>query len=556
MAILIANIGTSDLAVKLQGFEYYIPVGFDRNEPNENPEELTEDENIIWERNSREDFIASDLCSELDVNVEPKSNGRLSYSFRELTEKLLAAYRQDPESWQVRIRLGRIWGVIHTAIEEFSVTKINIFVTDQTRPHHQDTCFLFEIMKMWSQRHLQREDILFLKRLIPKDIQLNQQDPLLNEYYRFFVDNVNPNEEVLVSIKGGTPQMQTALRLQSITANLPKLLFLDPVLSTRKVLLGEPSPCTRTSFWQYQRTQNYRVVKLLLERWDFSGAIQVLKNWRSILTFQIVHKALKKEQVRSTKASLEVVINGLTLADALLNLDLDLARSLNDDQLPSIDLSQSHSTLLNLYTQCRLYQDIDQIAHFLSRLSSCCEEILDILAEKLGGKKYIGNRGIVYIDKLKSDLINGQSNFVGDLDYSRQNDQYKIFSRKSKRAFVEILIEIRQNLGSASSQEISSWRECANYLDKLEYWIWKRNDLIHDGRGFSKQRIQELNEGRDQNACDYNEIIKVMSSILCSPLLQLPRQERQRFIEGDDYYLYTDIRQWIIDKLNDDMKMN
>jgi len=47
MAILIANIGTSDLAVKIE--EYFIPVGFDRSEPNINIDDpaLTDDQKDI-----------------------------------------------------------------------------------------------------------------------------------------------------------------------------------------------------------------------------------------------------------------------------------------------------------------------------------------------------------------------------------------------------------------------------------------------------------------------------------------------------------------------------
>ncbi len=554
MAILIANIGTSDLAVQIQDFEYYIPVNL-AEEPNEISEDLTEDEKFIWEKNIREDFIANVLCKELDVEVKPKGQGRPLYSFRELTEKLLAAYQQNPETWHERIRPGRIWGVIHSAIEEFSARKINIFVSDQDPPQHQDTCFLFEIIQMWSKRHLQREDIVFLKRMIPKEIPLKQQDLLLNEYYRFFVDQVDPSEIVLVSIKGGTPQMQTALRLQSITADLPNLLFLDPLLSKRKVLLGEPSLCNRTSYWQYQRTQKYRVVMQLLERWDFSGAIQVLKGWRSILTFQIDQKVLKRELVRSSKESIEAIINGLTLADALINLDLDSGKdySSNDDNFPAIDLSQPHSILLNLYTQCRIYQDTEQIAHFLSRIASCCEEMLEILAEKLGGKRYT-NKGIVNVNEMQKNLSSGLSEFIDDLDFSRQNHQYKVFSRKSKRAFVEILIQIRQNLNSASPQELQNWRECAGNLEKLEYWIRKRNELLHDSHGFSKKKIHQLNQEREENACDYHQITMVMAHILTSPLLQLPKQDKQRFIEGEDYYLYTDLRNWVKEKLLLDMR--
>ncbi len=41
MAILIANIGTSDLAIKID--DYYFPVGFEWNEPNLDKSGLTDD---------------------------------------------------------------------------------------------------------------------------------------------------------------------------------------------------------------------------------------------------------------------------------------------------------------------------------------------------------------------------------------------------------------------------------------------------------------------------------------------------------------------------------
>ncbi|NJK65047.1 MAG: hypothetical protein HC921_22140 [Synechococcaceae cyanobacterium SM2_3_1] len=66
------------------------------------------------------------------------------------------------------------------------------------------TCFLFEILKMWGERHLQRQDILFLKRMIPQSIFPTQQDPLLNEYYRFFISSYsNLTYPVQLSFQGG-----------------------------------------------------------------------------------------------------------------------------------------------------------------------------------------------------------------------------------------------------------------------------------------------------------------------------------------------------------------
>ncbi|MFS8778994.1 hypothetical protein [Synechococcus sp. W55.1] len=560
MATLIANIGTSDLTVKIQGFEYYIPVGFDRDEPNEVAEDLTEDEKVIWERNSREDFIANGLCKELGVEV--RGQGRNAYSFRELTEKLLAAYQREPDFWQERIRPGRIWGVIHTAIEEFSVKKINIFVTNQNPPQHQDTCFLFEIIKRWIERHLQREDILFLKRVIPQNVKPNQQDLVLNEYYRFFVDEIDSNEVVLVSTKGGTPQMQTALRLQSITADIPKLLFLDPVLSKQKVLRGEPSPCTRTSYWQYQRTQKYRVVMQLLERFDFAGACQVLKSWQSILSFQIEQGVVSKSQLRSSRRLVDEAIKGLEVADSLINLDIEAARAskkeMNLDMSLDLDAQinqaiENYSVLLNLYSQCRIYKQNLQVSHFLSRMSSLCEEILDEAIKKLGGNRYLEPAAVgfrVEIREIRKLLPQDQLSLLDSLDYVRNGQYAKILYRTSKLSFLDILLAIRKKDSESESLSLLK-RE----INSLEFWIYKRNEMIHDSQGFSSNRISELNkEAKRIGACLYEEILKVLANILSSPLLQLPNIDKQNFTKGDDLYLYTSLKKWVMEKLLLDLR--
>ncbi|MGY2975693.1 hypothetical protein [Thermostichus sp. MS-CIW-37] len=560
MATLIANIGTSDLTVKIQGFEYYIPVGFDRDEPNEVAEDLTEDEKVIWERSSREDFVANGLCKELGVEV--RGQGRNAYSFRELTEKLLAAYQQEPDSWQERIRPGRIWGVIHTAIEEFSVKKINIFVTNQNPPQHQDTCFLFEIIKRWIERHLQREDILFLKRVIPQNVKPNQQDLVLNEYYRFFVDEIDSNEVVLVSTKGGTPQMQTALRLQSITADIPKLLFLDPVLSKQKVLRGEPSPCTRTSYWQYQRTQKYRVVMQLLERFDFAGACQVLKSWQSILSFQIEQGVVSKSQLRSSRRLVDEAIKGLEVADSLINLDIEAARASKKEMNLDISLDldaqinqaiENYRVLLNLYSQCRIYKQNLQVSHFLSRMSSLCEEILDEAIKKLGGNRYLEPAAVgfrVEIREIRKLLPQDQLSLLDSLDYVRNGQYAKILYRTSKLSFLDILLAIRKKDSESESLSLLK-RE----INSLEFWIYKRNEMIHDSQGFSSNRISELNkEAKRIGACLYEEILKVLANILSSPLLQLPNIDKQNFTKGDDLYLYTSLKKWVMEKLLLDLR--
>ncbi|MGA7953691.1 MAG: hypothetical protein WCA07_09235 [Gloeobacterales cyanobacterium] len=77
--------------------------------------------------------------------------------------------------------------------------------------------------------------------------------------------------------------MQTALQIQSISSEIRKQLFLDPQLDIKKILLGKPSACNFTSYWQHRRGQKYQTVKQLLERWDFAGAHTVLELWQEDL---------------------------------------------------------------------------------------------------------------------------------------------------------------------------------------------------------------------------------------------------------------------------------
>lgn len=215
MTVIIANIGTSDLAIKID--DYYYPVRFDRSEPNIDYSDLTDNEKSAWQQ--REAFIKDFICNELKVPLD--SNG--DFSFREFTSKLLEAYSHEPKTWHQRIRPGRILGVIQASQEpKFQANTAYIFVTDQLATVKQgypsDSIHLFDILSKWFELELYK---LKLKKIvIPQTISAIDQDGLLDYYYKFFVNEINNNETVLISIKGGTPQMQTALKIQAIAKKI------------------------------------------------------------------------------------------------------------------------------------------------------------------------------------------------------------------------------------------------------------------------------------------------------------------------------------------------
>ncbi len=569
MAILIANIGTSDLAVKID--DYYIPVGFDRHEPNLDESGLTDDEKTIWERELRQSFIISDLCPKLGVPVKENKNGQKSFSFRELTHKLLEAYERD-ENWHDRIRPGRIWGVLKTAHQDpnFQVQKAYLFVTDQPelivdqksgkeKPnpgYPSDSIHLFSILKKWFEREM--PNLKLIDKVIPKDIAAVDRDELLNYYYKFLVTEINSEPELLIGIKGGTPQMQNALQIQAISAATQNQLFLNPVLSIRKVLAGESSECQLTSYWRFMRSQKYQTVQQLLKRWDFDGAIQILKQWQETLSF-LSKAGIQGENISDSQKLIESTNKTLEIALGYLNLD---SKPITRDILDKFPGLRNYDRLLNLYTQCRIFWQLNQVATFLSRLGSFCEETLHELIEKLSPEQYFDQKWYFNNQDLPSQLWEIFYNTevrefpetrLRTWDFERRN--YQLQGRLSKRNFVDALIQYR-----GETDENEAWKAILVSLKKLDYWIEKRNELIHSAKGVSKETMavalqadRQSNNTRVKNlanlACEHDQILEEMTNI-SSQTYKLLNKPPNEFVGLDaHYYIYSEVKDWVINTL-------
>lgn len=567
MTILIVNIGTSDLAVKIQGSDYYIPI-FEREEPNEQKAELTPSELEAW--NNRNKYIAENLCLELNLpvtQIENRGSIRYEFSFRELTEKLLAAYRKNRETWHSRLRPCRIGGAILAAKERFAVRQVYIFTTNQQPIHKDDTLHFFEILQEWFS--YEKFDLTFVDAPICPTIKANDQDKLLDYYYEFFNQNISNDATILVSIKGGTPQMQTALRIQAISASTSRLMFIDPQLSISRTLAGQFSDCTLNPYWRYMRTQKYQIVQQLLERWDFDGAAEILRKWLETLEFFGQSGIL--DIVESKKAIVNV-IKALDVAICYLNLDISGAETIIQSHpcRDAFNFSIPYDKLLNLYTQCRIYWELNRVADFLSRMASFCEETLHEIIEKLPGLKYFDK--INYPDdwylvkplvehqlwqyfaqreRLDSD---GRERYRFINHNFREQPKYRLPGRFSKWNFVSALIDFRDK-----ANEKVARKELADCLDRLDYWVDCRNQLIHSAKGVSKDSmskllIQEPKSTPQERACEPDQILAKLTNIRIQTytLLNQPIHPCVGYEPQVRYYIYSDIKDWIIEQLKTD----
>ncbi|MDX2232443.1 MAG: hypothetical protein NW220_22625 [Leptolyngbyaceae cyanobacterium bins.349] len=372
-AILVANIGTSDLSIKVD--DYYLPIGFDREERNLKPPESVQ---ALWEHRTKK--VRAIAQAELGIDLSGKDDRSW---FRAVSGELWERYQQAPEIWHERIRIGRLLGVIQAARQSAPVLDIHLVVTDQppseTEGYPSDTRHAFDIIQFWLKREfpklmkdskpqlrLTREAITF--KAVNQDLLFDYYDRLLNQF--------DPDQAMYISVKGGTPQMQTALKIQAIATAGKVPIFLEPQPHVMRILEGKASECDRVAYWRYQQSQTYRSVRQLLMRWDFDGAATLLTEWNQT-SKQLIDIQVKDERqkLKQHQKQVQQVLTGMQIAVDCLNLDRAAAQKATaalqqDNQVPIKATFDDDDLLKNLYAQCQIYYQLNQVANFLPRMGS------------------------------------------------------------------------------------------------------------------------------------------------------------------------------------------
>ena len=525
MSILVANIGHSDIQIEVGG--YYLPLE-SRMEPNLELPMSGSPECSIWK--CRLDNLKVAFKDELDINIDTD----LRNHFREISFQLSKQY----ERWNPYVKIGRIQGLIQKALTFDSNLQAYLVVTNQPKTEKKgypsDTVHVFDLIESKLKQENPNWFIGEIPKLSLKKVEITfkavEEDQLF-DYYQTLFHDFGSEETVYVSIKGGTPQMQTALKMQAIASNTKAQIFLSPQPKALKILAGEPSECFPTAYWRYQQGQTYRAVHLLLKRWDFDGAATLLTEWYSTLETLIKNGVTDDQHIlKSQQGKVERVIRWLELAVAHFNLDKDkvTALAIGDTQLMS--LAEQFSKPENLYAQCKIYYELRRISHLLSHLGSFFDVSQEDLVERLEGQ-------------FDANVKRG--------------------SRYRKRGFIKRLVDRK---GMSDNTNISciikNWR-------KLDFWYDIRNQLIHGAKGINKERLKEVHHNRleflehmdfqsedqkrdkkeeYQDACTDEEILPKMRDILTSLscIGQTSDKSNKPWNDPRYYGLYGQIQRWAI----------
>jgi hypothetical protein len=216
----------------------------------------------------------------------------------------------------------------------------------------------------------------------------------------------------------------------------------------------------------------------------------------------------------------------------------------------------NYDSLLNLYTQCRIYYELSQTANFLARVGSFYENAIIRLIKENGGYHYL-DQWKIKVNQLQNKIDQSLIKEFQQLEgRGYLENLYSIkFSRYSKRNYLDILIKHRAQTNSNLQSDLNNWNQhqfpfsgktfngVLGLFKALDYWIDKRNDLVHNAEGLSQVRINDFNRDRPQEACAYEDIIPILTEILKNPLVALNRNYRQEFVEQDNYYIYSNAKE-------------
>ncbi|NEQ12065.1 MAG: hypothetical protein F6K37_41285 [Moorea sp. SIO4E2] len=229
------------------------------------------------------------------------------------------------------------------------------------------------------------------------------------------------------------------------------------------------------------------------------------------------------------------------------------------------EIKDKYYKWLNLYTQCRIYWELNLIANFLSRMTSFCEETLHKLMGELGENYFNKNKPNNWVlnrEKIDEELVDylitketfNTEELKGWKAKQKGDRDYKLNNRFKQRNFVDALIQFR-----GDSKEIELWQTIFQSLKKLDYWVEKRNYMIHSAKGVSKARMSEILD-KDRKAgiknalvaCESDQILEEIMTINRLTCKLLNKPENYFVYLNGRYYIYSDVKDFVIKKLMTD----
>jgi hypothetical protein len=290
-AILVATIGTRDLAFYAKSYQQWFNVGNDRKQDLEDSQ-----------------FVK--VQYELEIGEGENAN------FRGVTKHLLDNWETYNKELQPII-IGRL-----LTDKKADLKTVYLVATDQPnepkyqRFYQKDTFYSAHIIKLWLETNYNIETKIFTQGKPDENpSSFEEMFSWWQKFWQVIAPGLNDKTELLLCLKGGVNQSSEAARITAISRFEEKVVFYDFIENEKENSQGIPSEYTApfkgvNYLWSRKQSEALQ----LLERYDYEGVNTFLEPYYQDSNNEEIKKIKLwlKKAIKWNIADFETFANGLT----------------------------------------------------------------------------------------------------------------------------------------------------------------------------------------------------------------------------------------------------
>jgi len=415
---------------------------------------------------------------------------------RYIAERILQRLRQDPQEAQ-RLRYPILKTVLDDGVLKSgqAIDKLILVVTDQPAPPQTPEHFYCRDSVNSGQvlRELIKKDYpAQVREIIVVPYQQNLSQALRERTYEFFgklLSEEAPERDVSelhASLSGGVPAFNDSLQEQALRLYKAKCRFYEVIPPEEQAMRrgAEKGQLQAVSAKPFLRDLAVSIIEQLLNRYDYSGALEVLKMFQAVKFWDDEVEAILKHAERRINFNFSEAASPLQRFQ-----NTEPMKTWYQQVQNPILLDQLIETYFIAHSryQNREYTDM------LWRVSAFYENGLRFIAGRLLNLPQLENEPhLRYEDlevshpQLHLQMVNGKAKSI-----SRKIQGQQVWFWESNIYNFKKLCEYGLGLSQNDSQTQSQWQKVYDWLGSLNRLSGLRNEMIHNLSGISENDLHQ-----------------------------------------------------------------
>jgi hypothetical protein len=420
-----------------------------------------------------------------------------NHGSRYIAELILQLLQQDPQKAQ-RLRYPILKAVLDDGVLKSgkAIDKLILVVTDQPAPSQTPEQFYCRDSVNSGQvltELIKKDYPTQVREIIVVPYQQNLSQALRERTYEFFgklLSKEAPERDVSelhASLSGGVPAFNDSLQEQALRLYKAKCRFYEVIPPEEQAMRrgAEKGQLQAVSAKPFLRDLAVSIIEQLLNRYDYSGALEVLKMFQAVKFWDDEVEAILKHAERRINFNFSEAASPLQRfqnTEPMKTWYQQVQKPILLDQL-----IETYFVAQSRY-QNREYTDM------LWRVSAFYENGLRFIAGRLLNLPQLENEPHLRYEDLKGShfqlhsqmMVNGKAKSI-----SRKIQGQQVWFWESNIYNFKKLCEYGLGLSQNDSQTQSQWQKVYDWLCSLDRLSGLRNEMIHNLRGVSENDLHQ-----------------------------------------------------------------